>query len=146
MKTKVLLQRDAIVGHAEAIRTQGRKPSKAHTHKKRQPTNAGQPHSTRRKEATPQLVNISCVLFPIQSCLFHAVALKLRPVASIIHVWIHPLSTISHVYSASMSVMRSTLPMQAAAPLCAHGHTPPIRHHYVSVAMLAHNRLHYAMA
>ena len=44
-----LLQRDAIVGHAEAIRTQSRKPSKAHTHKKRQPTNAGQPHSTRRK-------------------------------------------------------------------------------------------------
>ena len=27
----VLLQRDAIVGHAEAIRTQSRKPSKAHT-------------------------------------------------------------------------------------------------------------------
>ena len=49
-----LLQRDALVGHAEAIRTQSRKPSKAHTHKKRQ-TNAGQPHSTRRKEATPQL-------------------------------------------------------------------------------------------
>ena len=49
-----MLQRDAIVGHAEAIRTQTRKPSKAHTHKKRQPTNAGQPHSTRRKEATPQ--------------------------------------------------------------------------------------------
>ena len=40
-----LLQRDAVVGHAEAIRTQSRKPSKAHTHKKRQPTNAGQPHS-----------------------------------------------------------------------------------------------------
>ena len=40
---------------AEAIRTQSRKPSKAHTHKKRQPTNAGQPHSTWRKEATPQL-------------------------------------------------------------------------------------------
>ena len=35
-----LLQRDAIVGHAEAIRTQSRKPSKAHTHKKRQPTKA----------------------------------------------------------------------------------------------------------
>ena len=52
---QLLLQRDAIVGHAEAIRTQSRKPSKAHTHKKRQPTNAGQPHSTRRKEATPQL-------------------------------------------------------------------------------------------
>ena len=51
----LLLQRDAIVGHAEAIRTQSRKPSKAHTHKKRQPTNAGQPHSTRRMEATPQL-------------------------------------------------------------------------------------------
>ena len=50
-----MLQRDAIVGHAEAIRTQSRKLSKAHTHKKRQPTNAGQPHSTRRKEATPQL-------------------------------------------------------------------------------------------
>ena len=33
----VLLQRDAIVGHAEAIRTQSRKPSKAHTHKKHQP-------------------------------------------------------------------------------------------------------------
>ena len=29
-----LIQRDAIVGHAEAIRTQSRKPSKAHTHKK----------------------------------------------------------------------------------------------------------------
>ena len=29
-----MLQRDAIVGHAEAIRTQSRKPSKAHTHKK----------------------------------------------------------------------------------------------------------------
>ena len=28
----LLLQRDAIVGHAEAIRTQSRKPSKAHTH------------------------------------------------------------------------------------------------------------------
>ena len=40
-----MLQRDAIVGHAEAIRTQSRKPSKAHTHKKRQPTNAGQPAS-----------------------------------------------------------------------------------------------------
>ena len=55
LHSKALLQRDAIVGHAEAIRTQSRKPSKAHTHKKRQPTNAGQPRSTRRKEATPQL-------------------------------------------------------------------------------------------
>ena len=27
-----MLQRDAIVGHAEAIRSQSRKPSKAHTH------------------------------------------------------------------------------------------------------------------
>ena len=51
----LLLQRNAIVGHAEAIRTQSRKPLKAHTYKKCQPTNAGQPHSTRRKEATPQL-------------------------------------------------------------------------------------------
>ena len=50
-----LLQRDAVVGHVEAIRTQSRELSKAHTHKKRQPTNAGQRHSTRRKEATPQL-------------------------------------------------------------------------------------------
>ena len=56
---RVELQRGAIVGHAEAIRTQSRKPSKAHTHKKRQPTNAGQPHSTRRKEATPQCVWLS---------------------------------------------------------------------------------------
>ena len=54
------LQRDAVVGHAEAIRTQSRKPSKAHTHKKRQPTNASQPHSTRRKEATPQLGRYTC--------------------------------------------------------------------------------------
>ena len=53
--SQVLIHRDALVGHAEAIRTQSRKPSKAHTHKKRQSTNAGQPHSTRRKEATPQL-------------------------------------------------------------------------------------------
>ena len=51
----VLLQRDAIVGHAEAIRTQSRKPPKANKRDARQPTNAGQPHSTRRKEATPQL-------------------------------------------------------------------------------------------
>ena len=59
-ETSALLQRDAIVGHAEAIRTQSRKPSKAHTHKKRQPTNAGQPHSTRRKEATPQSGRYTC--------------------------------------------------------------------------------------
>ena len=48
----MLLQRDAIVGHAWAIRNQSRTPSKAHTHKKRQPTNAGQPYCTRCKEAT----------------------------------------------------------------------------------------------
>ena len=57
----VLLQRDAIVGHAEAIRTQSREPSKAHTHKKRQPTNAGQPHSTRRKEAAVVSSLAACV-------------------------------------------------------------------------------------
>ena len=30
--SQVLIHRDALVGHAEAIRTQSRKPSKAHTH------------------------------------------------------------------------------------------------------------------
>ena len=57
-----LLPRDAMVGHAEAIRTQSRKPSKAHTHKKRQPTNAGQPHSTRRKEATTNRTYMSLLV------------------------------------------------------------------------------------
>ena len=52
--------RDAAAGHASAIRNQSRKPSKAHTHNKRQPTNAGQPHSTRRKKVTPQSGRYTC--------------------------------------------------------------------------------------
>ena len=41
-RPRALLQRDAMFRNAQAIRNESRKPPKAHTQKKRQPTNAGQ--------------------------------------------------------------------------------------------------------
>ena len=46
----IVLQRDVMVSHAQAIRNKSRKPPKAHTNKKRQPTNAGQQLCESRKQ------------------------------------------------------------------------------------------------
>ena len=67
MHKQALLQRDAIVGHAEAIRTQSRKPSKAHTHNKLQPTNAGQKRymSHKRQSSNQTAVQASDTPHPV---------------------------------------------------------------------------------